>query len=794
MPRQPNGEYVLPAGQPVETETVISSSVHNALASDAAAALTDSLSRTGLGGMLVPFRVPDGSITLPSYSFTSATDSGISYNSAQSWVQISVVGILGLTIKASSIESAHRFVAPQYVGTSQGVATPSSSDHALQAGLTTEANVRVGSDGVQAVDNGFVADLHLNKAGGDVLINGEAILTDVYEKSDYISSSEGVADAGKPIVLNTSGKVDSSMLDLNSLIYVGSFTPEAGSEYPDMTGHDTGSYWSITGLGAGVGYTFVDVGGDLVGETIYDGDYMIYGAAGWSIIIGRVDPTAYYSLDGTFAITAPFAAGGHQLKNLGDGVDDSDALTVGQSEALNYLPVSGKAADSDLLDGVEAAGFLLVDGVAANSLLLEGQSASDFLPVDGKAADSELLDGIDSTGFALAGHIHDDRYYRKDEHIDVSTGTADAAKPIILNGDGKIDSSMVEVISLNYIGTFTPTSGTEYPDTSGVEIGSYWSVSGLGDGVSYTFLAGDLAGQSVKDGDFMVWGADGWGIITGRIDPTIYYQLDGSVAITGNFAGGGFIFTNAGDALVDTDLIPLGQANIRYLATGAKAADSSLLDGLESSAFLLATAKAADSELLDGVEGSGYLLVDGVAVNSLLLGGQAASEFLPVDGTAADSLLLGGQAASAFLPVGGTAANAANSALLEGNAAAYFATASALAGYLPLTGGDLTGALTSTGDITAFSDIKLKKNREIIGDALSKVGMLNGYTFERVDLEDGRRYTGVIAQEVREVLPEAIRESADGTLSVAYGNMVGLLIEAIKTLKIEVDDLRSQIK
>lgn len=791
MPRQPSGEYILPAGQPVETQTVISASVHNALANDAAAALTDSLSRTGLGGMLVPFRVPDGSVTLPSYSFTSATDSGIFYEPSQKWVQISVSGILGVTIKAGSVESAHRFVAPQYVGLNQGVATPSSSDHAFQAGLTTEENVRIGSDGLQAVNNGFVADLHLNKAGGAVLINNEPILTDVYEKSEYISASNGVDDAGKPIVLNTSGKVDPSMLDLSSLTYVGSFTPAAGSEYPDMTGHEVGSYWSITGLGAGIGYDFVDVGGDLVGETIYDGDYMIYGAEGWSIIVGRVDPTAYYPLDGTFAITAPFAAGGHQLKNLGDGVDDSDALTVGQSESLNYLPVSGKAADSDLLDGIEAAGFLLVDGIAANSQLLEGNSASDFLPVDGKAVDSELLDGIDSTGFALAGHIHDDRYYREDEYVDVSTGTDDAAKPIILNGDGKIDSSMVEVISLKYIGAFTPTSGIEYPDTTGVEVGSYWSVNGLGVGVSYTFLTGDLVGQSVEDGDFMVWGTAGWGIITGKIDPTIYYQLDGSVAITGNFAGGGFIFTNAANAIADTDLIPLGQANSRYLAATGKAADSSLLDGLPSSAFLLATGKAADSNLLDGVEGDGYLLVDGVAVNSLLLDGQAASAFLPVGGVAADSLLLGGQPSSAFLAVTGTAAN---SSLLDGNAASHFATAAALSGYLPLTGGDLTGALTSTGDITAFSDIKLKKNRRIISDALAKVSKINGYTFERIDLEDGKRYTGVIAQEVREVLPEVIRESADGTLSVAYGNMVGLLIEAIKDLMAEVDDLKGKIK
>ncbi|MGL4948330.1 MAG: tail fiber domain-containing protein, partial [Mycoplasma sp.] len=101
------------------------------------------------------------------------------------------------------------------------------------------------------------------------------------------------------------------------------------------------------------------------------------------------------------------------------------------------------------------------------------------------------------------------------------------------------------------------------------------------------------------------------------------------------------------------------------------------------------------------------------------------------------------------------------------------------------------GNLTASGNITAYSDIKLKKDLEIIPDALDKISKLNGYTYTRKDT--GERHTGVIAQEVQKVLPEVIsvskpdkysKEKTD-TLTVAYGNMIGLLIEGIKELKSE---------
>jgi hypothetical protein len=108
----------------------------------------------------------------------------------------------------------------------------------------------------------------------------------------------------------------------------------------------------------------------------------------------------------------------------------------------------------------------------------------------------------------------------------------------------------------------------------------------------------------------------------------------------------------------------------------------------------------------------------------------------------------------------------------------------------------------TSGNVTAYSDIRVKKNLEVIPDALNKVQRLKGYTFDRTDVrydEEGNptipvRQTGVVAQEVLEVLPEAVTGDEESHYNVAYGNMVGLLIEAIKELKAEVDDLKTQLE
>lgn len=109
------------------------------------------------------------------------------------------------------------------------------------------------------------------------------------------------------------------------------------------------------------------------------------------------------------------------------------------------------------------------------------------------------------------------------------------------------------------------------------------------------------------------------------------------------------------------------------------------------------------------------------------------------------------------------------------------------------------GALICNGNITAFgspSDIRLKENIEVIPNALDKVKQLKGVTFNYK--KDGKKSTGLIAQDLEKVLPEVVYETStldkdeEKHLAVRYGNTVGLLVEAIKELEARVKELEGK--
>ena len=105
---------------------------------------------------------------------------------------------------------------------------------------------------------------------------------------------------------------------------------------------------------------------------------------------------------------------------------------------------------------------------------------------------------------------------------------------------------------------------------------------------------------------------------------------------------------------------------------------------------------------------------------------------------------------------------------------------------------NIGGALNVDGDITAFasSDVSLKENITPISNAVSKVGIITGYTFSWKSSATTPEYfqgitddTGVIAQEIEALgLPGITTTRDDGTKAVRYERLVPLLIEAIKEL------------
>ena len=107
----------------------------------------------------------------------------------------------------------------------------------------------------------------------------------------------------------------------------------------------------------------------------------------------------------------------------------------------------------------------------------------------------------------------------------------------------------------------------------------------------------------------------------------------------------------------------------------------------------------------------------------------------------------------------------------------------------------VTGSITSNNDITAFStsDKRLKNNIIKINNSNDVINNLNGYTYDW-DEKSGKtgEGVGVIAQEVKELIPSAVRENQDGYLSVDYIKLIPYLIEEVKGLNNRIKTLENK--
>jgi hypothetical protein len=103
---------------------------------------------------------------------------------------------------------------------------------------------------------------------------------------------------------------------------------------------------------------------------------------------------------------------------------------------------------------------------------------------------------------------------------------------------------------------------------------------------------------------------------------------------------------------------------------------------------------------------------------------------------------------------------------------------------------ETAASLTVNGDVNSTSDKRLKENIIEINNALDIVSSMDGVYYNFIG--ESKRSVGLIAQNVKEMIPEAVSVNQKGHLTVSYGNLVGLLVEAIKELKQEVETLKNK--
>ena len=383
--------------------------------------------------------------------------------------------------------------------------------------------------------------------------------------------------------------------------------------------------------------------------------------------------------------------------------------------------------------------IIIKQGSGSGAAVTIPTGASKVVATDGNGSGaivSDCLTDIDFSSISLAGTTVTSTAAELNR-LDITTlGTSQASKAVTADASGDIlipDSDKLKFGAGSDLEIFHDGSNSIIRDN----------------GTGALFLEGDTV--SIRDeassetmANFVSDGA-----------VTLYHNnavklatASGGIAVTGEVAATSLDISGDVDidGTLETDALSIASTTVT-----STAAELNILDGV--------TSTAAELNILDGVTSTAAELniLDGVT--------STAAELNLVDGITA-----------------GTVA-ASKAVIVDSN--------KDITGYRNLTStGTITGA-----EVTATSDIRLKSNIETIDSALDKVKEMRGVYFDKHGSQD-KRSVGVIAQEMQEIMPEVVvtDDTEDKYLSVAYGNLVGVLIEAVKELSEEVDKLKKSIR
>jgi len=342
-------------------------------------------------------------------------------------------------------------------------------------------------------------------------------------------------------------------------------------------------------------------------------------------------------------------------------------------------------------------------------------------------------------------------------HVTVSGLQADASGSATVSGAGPYDIQFNLPVPYYPILSGQPVVTTLPPGSNATA--TITQATGPNFAISYAFgIPRGLDGPNVSKPDTDQPGQIlQWALASGPT--TLSYSPAGSVGASID-GSGAMTINSIIQASTETTLGNL------YGVTCAGAVNIQAANGPSGSVYSLLNAGALSTNGLNVLTGSGRTVT---ALNSFTAGPGIVFN----DGAAGASL---------YYTSGNTTLNIAKADLS--------AIPVVSAGTLSCGAINCTSTITASGDITAFSDARLKKNIVQIDNALQKLESIRGVYYERLN---GERSIGVIAQEVETLVPEAVYNNLDGLKSVAYGNLVGLLIEAIKEQQSEINDLKRSV-
>jgi hypothetical protein len=210
MPRNPSGTYTLPSGNPVEAGTLIEANWANTTLNDIANELTDSLSRSGEGGMLAPFRLADGLQATPGIAWLNEPSTGFyRAGSGEMWGVVSGTQVLQYTANGVLIPASRTF-------TNNGNTTLGGTLAVTGASTLTGALTANGGVGTTTLSTSGLATLNSASVTGNLSVGGTLTLTGGLTLNGNVTVGDSSADT-----LTINSTITSNMLFTDNTYDIG---------------------------------------------------------------------------------------------------------------------------------------------------------------------------------------------------------------------------------------------------------------------------------------------------------------------------------------------------------------------------------------------------------------------------------------------------------------------------------------------------------------------------------------------------------------------------------------------
>jgi hypothetical protein len=427
---------------------------------------------------------------------------------------------------------------------------------------------------------------------------------------------------------------------------------------------------------------------------------------------------------------------------IADGASDADRSMylklTGGGQACTVTLLPNTVSKVWIIENTTNSTLTFTQGSGANVAILTGQTKA--IATDGGASGAIVYEVF--TDLNLSGVTYVDDLEVGDDLIvtdDITCGgSIDLEGDIDVNGTMEADAMTLNGTAITTTATLsTGISNTNVPVfTSGVADDDFLRVAGTSiEGRSAAEVLSDIGASAVAgSGSIVTTGALNSGSITsgfGTIDTGSSTITTTGTVSTGAITAGGDI-TRGGTVILDGSITDTGDF----------------------------TLDVAGDIVLDADGQEIFLKNGGVHWGTFLTDGTPNSFYIDAKVSDGDMILRGND--------GGSTVNALT---LDMSAA---------------------GAATFNNDVTAFSDKRLKTDISNIENGLDKVMQMQGVYYKRNDVEDAREQIGVLAQDMEAIMPEVVLTADDEmqTKSVDYGKLTSVLIEAIKELKLEIDELK----